>query len=147
MRQGLNKSGLDTYTMDMILLGDKTSSTSRYLGVWEKFLLFLSWRRISISDMSVGVVCNFLHYQASVMSRKYRTFPNYCIALICLQNLRLISDLFLRITYSTHHTGHWTWIFGSFRINQTTLFLLLLAFRRRISKITRAVPKAWSRGG
>ena len=81
MRMGLIKSGLDTGTVDMLLLAHKDSTTSQYQGVWEKFLAFLYRKRLSVGDMSVGIVCNFLHYQASVMGRKYRTLSNYCSAL------------------------------------------------------------------
>ena len=107
MRMGLIKSGLDTGTVDMLLLAHKDSTTSQYQGVWEKFMAFLSRKRLSVSDMSVGVVCNFLHYQASVMGRKYRTLSNYRSALrlpliyACNIDVKcLTSDLFLRGAYN-----------------------------------------------
>ena len=91
----------------MLLLAHKDSTTSQYQGVWEKFMAFLSRKRLSVSDMSVGVVCNFLHYQASVMGRKYRTLSSYHSALrlpliyACNIDVKcLTSDLFLRGAYN-----------------------------------------------
>ena len=61
----------------MLLLAYRASSVRQYQSVWDKFLSFLSLKGLSASDVSVGVVCDFLSFYAVTYKRKYRTLSGY----------------------------------------------------------------------
>ena len=87
----------------MLLLAHRASSVRQYQGVWDKFLSFLSLRSLSASDVSVGIVCDFLSFQAVAYKRQYRTLSGYRSALrhpllfmFHIDVNCVASDLFLR---------------------------------------------------
>ena len=62
-------------------MSHRQSTTSQYQSVWTKFLRFLASNGYSNKDASVGIVCNFLTFQASVRKLQYRTLSRYKSAL------------------------------------------------------------------
>ena len=87
----------------MLLLAHRASSVRQYQGVWDKFLSFLFLRSLSASDVSVGIVCDFLSFQAVAYKRQYRTLSGYRSALrhpllfmFHIDVNCVASDLFLR---------------------------------------------------
>ena len=62
MRLGLLSDGWTEDAVSMLLLAHRASSVRQYQSVWDKFLSFLSLRGLSASEISVGVVCDFLSF-------------------------------------------------------------------------------------
>ena len=81
IRQGLFAAGFNSAVAEVYLMSHKPSSTPQYQSVWTKFLNFLSSNGFSFRDTSVGVVCNFLTFQATVRKLQYRTLSGYRSAL------------------------------------------------------------------
>ena len=103
MRLGLLSDGWPEDAISMLLLAHRAGSVRQYQSVWDKFLSFLSLRGLSASDVSVGVVCDFLSFHAVTFRRAYRTLSGYRSALRhpLLFAFRIdvncvASDLFLR---------------------------------------------------
>ena len=164
MRQALSSSGWSDEAVSMLLLAHKVSTSRQYQSVWEKFLSYLSLRRIPPSDLSVGVVCGFLCYHAVTLNRSYRTLSGYRSALrhpllfaLQLEVNTVSSDLFLRGLFNyvppdrAKSMPEWSlnMLLSSlleppfepldsapfFRLTQKTLCLILLASGRRIGDI------------
>ena len=164
MRIGLLAMGFTVDSVRLLLQAHKDGSTKQYQGVWRKFLAFLSMRQLSESDLSVGVVCDFLSYQSLTCGRLYRTISGYRSALrhplLFAFNIEvncIASDLFLRGVFNykpplkSKSMPRWSLnmllqflrcpLFEpietcSFRrLSQKTLCLLLLASGRRINDI------------
>ena len=164
IRRGLLAAGFNPAAADVYLLSHKSSSTRQYQSVWAKFLSFLSRNSISFRDTSVGVVCNFLTYEATVNNMQYRTVTGYRSALrlplywSCGLEIRTgVSDQFLRGLYNMKppvksapmpvwninillsylQTGRFEPLDSTsfLSITQKTLCLLLLSSGRRISEI------------
>lgn len=148
----------------LLLQAHKVSSTKQYQGVWCKFLAFISMRHLSEANVSVGVMCDFLSYQAITCGRQYRTVSGYRSALrhpllfaFDIEVNCVASDLFLRGVFNyvppmkAKAMPRWSlntllqFLRGplfepiescSFlRLSQKTLCLLLLASGRRIGDI------------
>ena len=81
IRQGLLKAGFNASAADVYLLSHRASSTRQYQSIWTKFLSYLSVHNISFSNVSVGVVCNYLAHEATVNKLMYRTVSGYRSAL------------------------------------------------------------------
>ena len=164
MRLGLLRLGFSEDAIILLLQAHKAGSTKQYQGIWCKFLAFLSMRQLSETDLSVGVVCDFLSYQSLTCGRSYRTVSGYRSALrhplLFAYNIEVncvASDLFLRGVFNhkpppkSKSMPRWSLnmllkflrcpLFEpiescSFRrLSQKTLCLLLLASGRRISDI------------
>ncbi|CAL4088050.1 unnamed protein product, partial [Meganyctiphanes norvegica] len=162
---GLRASGFSEEAAVMLLRAHKFSTSRQYQGVWDKFLSFLALRRLAEANVSVGVVCDFLTYQAVTMGRGYRTVSGYRSALrhpllfACDLDVRCISsDLFLRGVFNFRPPSRAKpmprWSLNAllnfllephfeplesaslFRLTQKTLCLLLLASGRRIGDIS-----------
>ena len=148
----------------MLLRAHRFSTSRQYQSVWEKFLSYISMRRLSAQDMSVGLVCDFLCYHAITLGRAYRTLSGYRSALRhpLLFGFQLdinteASDLFLRGIFNyappAKAKSMPAWSLNMlltalleppfeplesvsfFRLTQKTLCLLLLASGRRIGDI------------
>ena len=164
MRLGLLSDGWSEEAISMLLRAHRDSSTRQYQGVWDKFLSFLSLRGLSDSDVSVGVVCEFLSFHAVTYERRYRTLSGYRSALrhpllfsLHLDVNCIASDLFLRGVFNfvppvrARSMPSWSldallgFLLGPpfeplgsapfFRLIQKALCLLLLASGRRIGDI------------
>ena len=164
IRQGLLKAGFNAAAADVYLLSHRVSSTRQYQSVWTKFLSYLSRIGISFPDVSVGVVCNYLAYEATVNNLMYRTVTGYRSALrlplywCCgLEIKDMVSNQFLRglfnlkppvksapmpiwninILLSFLQTDRFEPLESAnfSSLVQKTLFLLLLSSGRRISDI------------
>ena len=164
IKQGLLKSGFNSAAADVYLLSLRESSTRQYQSIWRKFLSFLSRNDISHRDTSVGVVCNWLTYEAIVNNLTYRTLTGYRSALKIplfwgcnLEIKTVVSDQFLRGLYNLKPPLRAApmpiWNINvvlsylqsdkfeplesaSFdSLAQKTLFLILLASGRRISEV------------
>ena len=164
MRLGLLASGHSEDSVWLTLKAHKFSTTNQYQGIWSKFMAFISMRGLTEVDISVGVVCDFLSYQAITCGRKYRTISGYRSALrhpllfaFHVDINCVASDLFLRGVF--HHIppsrakAMPRWSLNSLleflkgplfeplesasflRLTQKTLCLLLLASGRRIGDI------------
>ena len=81
MKIGLKSLGFDPDGTQMLLRSLKEGSTIVYQGAWRKFLSYLSRNNYSYKDTSVGTVCNFLTYEATVKNMQYRTLTGYRSAL------------------------------------------------------------------
>ena len=107
IRTGLLAAGFNSAAADVYLLSHRESSTRQYQSVWRKFLAFLNKEGISFQAASVGVVCNYLTYEATVNKMQYRTVTGYRSALrlpifwCCgLEINTLVSNQFLRGLYN-----------------------------------------------
>ena len=81
MKLALLASGWTEESVTMLLCAHKFSTSRQYQAIWGKFLMYLSMRRLSAADVSVGVVCGFLCYHAVALGRAYRTLSGYRSAL------------------------------------------------------------------
>ena len=162
VRLALFASGWTEESVSMLLRAHKISTSRQYQAVWEKFLAYLSMRRLSAADVSVGVVCGFLCYHAVTLGRAYRTLSGYRSALrhpllfaFQLDVNSAASDLFLRGIFhyapSARAKSMPAWSLNMllsslleppfeplesvsfYRLTQKTLCLFLLASGRRIS--------------
>ena len=81
LKLALLASGWTEESVTMLLRAHKFSTSRQYQAIWSKFLMYLSMRRLSAVDVSVGVVCGFLCYHAVALGRAYRTLSGYRSAL------------------------------------------------------------------
>ena len=75
------KQGLSVDSVKVIHHTHRVKTQSQYLGVWKKFLEFLSLNRIPHNEVSVYVVMNFLSHQFIQLGRAYRTVAAYKCAI------------------------------------------------------------------
>ena len=161
---GLLAAGFDDEAAAVYLQSHRISTSRQYQSVWTKFLSFFNSHGFSPQDASVGVVCNFLTFQATVQGLQYRTLTGYRSALRLplywgcgLEINTFDSDQFLRglfnwkpprraapmpfwslnVLLSFLQSGRFEPLdsLSAELITQKTLCLLLLASGRRISEI------------
>ena len=164
MKIGLKSLGFDPSGTKMLLRSLKDTSTKNYQGAWSKFLSYLSRNNYSYKDTSVGTVCNFLTYEATINNLKYRTLTGYRSALRLpilwgcgVEIVNIASNVFLRGLYSynpplkTKPMPIWNLntllnflqsdrfepldSVSFLRLTEKTLCLILLASGRRIGEV------------
>ena len=164
MKIGLKSQGFDPEGTKMLLRSLKEGSTKVYQGAWRKCLSYLSRNNYSFKDTSVGTVCNFLTYEATVKNMQYRTLTGYRSALRLpilfgcgVEIVGIASNVFLKGLYSfnppmkTKPMPIWnlnTLLYflqsdrfepldsvSFLRLTEKTLCLILLASGRRIGEV------------
>ena len=80
IRGGFNNDCSDD-TLNIVDLAHRGSTIRQYQAIWRKFLEYLDLNSISHDSISLGIVMNFLSYQAIHLNRQYRTIAAYKCAL------------------------------------------------------------------
>ena len=109
LRSAFTDAGLSEVVIDTILRAQQPSTLNQYQSVWAKFIDFLSTKECLITNVTVNIVCEFLHLHQHEFNREYRTLAAYKSALrlpiLYAANVEIncpTMDLYMRGAFNTN---------------------------------------------
>merc|ERR1739838_304598 len=105
----MGDAGLSEVVIETILRAHKPTTLNQYQSIWAKFISFLSSKECLIPNVTINIVCEFLHLHQHEFDREYRTLAAYKSALrlpiLYAANVEincLTMDLYMRGAYNTN---------------------------------------------